>query len=362
MKLKKLLFIVLISSLLFSACSFENDPGYTKYSYEFLGTFDTVVQIMGYARNSDEFETMAEICQKRFVELNKLFDIYNDYDGINNIKTINDNAGIKPVEVQQEIIDLLMLAKDWYYKTNGKCNAALGSVLSIWHDYRERGINYPETAEIPPPDMLQEAAKYTDINKVIIDDDNNTVFLEDKNMRLDVGAIAKGFATELTTKELIEKGYTSFIISSGGNVRTVGKPLDGSRKKWGIGIQNPDGNPNGPNDPSLDVLYINDKSLVTSGDYQRYYEVNGKKYHHLIDPVTLMPANYYRAVSVVAEDSGIADFMSTTMFLTPYEEGLKLAESVGVDVIWIMNDGTVKATENARKVMKNLGGATNNDD
>ena len=181
-------------------------------------------------------------------------------------------------------------------------------------------------------------------------------------MRLDVGAIAKGFATELTTKELIEKGYTSFIISSGGNVRTVGKPLDGSRKKWGIGIQNPDGNPNGPNDPSLDVLYINDKSLVTSGDYQRYYEVNGKKYHHLIDPVTLMPANYYRAVSVVAEDSGIADFMSTTMFLTPYEEGLKLAESVGVDVIWIMNDGTVKATENARKVMKNLGGATNNDD
>ena len=111
MKLKKLLFIVLISSLLFSACSFENDPGYTKYSYEFLGTFDTVVQIMGYARNSDEFETMAEICQKRFVELNKLFDIYNDYDGINNIKTINDNAGIKPVEVQQEIIDLLMLEK-----------------------------------------------------------------------------------------------------------------------------------------------------------------------------------------------------------------------------------------------------------
>jgi len=363
MKAKKLLLItVIVFSLLVSSCSVKNNSEYTKYSYEFLGTFDTVVQIMGYARNSDEFEKMAEICQERFVELNKLFDIYNDYDGINNIKTINDNAGIKPVEVQQEIIDLINFSKEWYKKTNGKCNIALGSVLSIWHDYRERGINNPETAEVPPSSMLKEAAKYTDIDMVIVDDDNNTVYLKDKNMRLDVGSVAKGFATEITVKELVEKGYTSFIISSGGNVRTVGKPMDSSRKKWGIGIQNPDGNPNDPNDPSLDVLYINDKSLVTSGDYQRFYEVNGKKYHHLIDPETLMPADYYRSVSVLTENSAVADFMSTTMFLTPYEEGLKLAESIGVDVVWVMKDGTIKATDNARKVMKYLGGATNNED
>ena len=103
--------------------------------------------------------------------------------------------------------------------------------------------------------------------------------------------------------------------------------MDSSRKKWGIGIQNPDGNPNDPDEPSLDILYLNDKSLVTSGDYQRWFEVNGEKYHHLIDPVTLMPAQYYRAVSVVTEDSGIADFMSTTMFLTPYQEGLKIQKA-----------------------------------
>ena len=108
-------------------------------------------------------------------------------------------------------------------------------------------------------------------------------------------------------------------------------------------------------------MYLNDKSLVTSGDYQRWFEVNGEKYHHLIDPVTLMPAQYYRVVSVVTEDSGIADFMSTTMFLTPYQEGRKLAESIGIDVIWIMKDGTIGATENARKVMKYLGEASNKD-
>ena len=105
------------------------------------------------------------------LEFNKLYDIYKDYDGINNIKTINDNAGIKPVEVQQEIIDLLLFSKEWYNRTNGKCNIALGSVLSIWHDYRNASINNPEKAEIPPPDMLKEAMRYTDINKVIVDEE-----------------------------------------------------------------------------------------------------------------------------------------------------------------------------------------------
>jgi thiamine biosynthesis lipoprotein len=361
MKYKKLLLIIISLLILISACSNESNSGYTKYSYEFLGTFDTVIQIMGYAKNADEFEVMAEICKDRFIELNKLYDIYHDYDGINNIKSINDNAGIKPVEVQQEIIDLLVFSKEWHGKTNGKCNIAMGSVLSIWHDYRDKGINSPEKAEIPPLEMLKEAMKFTDINKVIINDDNNSVYLEEKNMRLDVGAIAKGYATEIVANELINKGYTSFIISSGGNVRTVGEPMDRSRKKWGIGIQDPDGNPNDPNEPSLDILYINDQSLVTSGDYQRQYEVDGKMYHHLINPDTLMPAEYFRSVSIVANDSGIADFMSTTIFLTPYEEGRRLLENLGIDAIWVMKDGTVQATGNARKVMKYMGGASNND-
>ncbi len=361
MKYKKLLLIIISLLISISACSNESNSGYTKYSYEFLGTFDTVIQIMGYAKNADEFEIMAEICQERFVELNKLYDIYNDYDGINNVKSINDNAGIKPVEVQQEIIDLILFSKEWYNKTNRKCNIAMGSVLSIWHDYRDKGINSPEKAEIPPLEMLKEAMKFTDINKVIINDDNNSVYLEEKNMRLDVGAVAKGYATEIVANELINKGYTSFIISSGGNVRTVGEPMDRSRKKWGIGIQDPDGNPNDPNEPSLDILYINDQSLVTSGDYQRQYEVDGKMYHHLIDPDTLMPAEYFRSVSIVANDSGIADFMSTTIFLTPYEEGRRLLETLGIDAVWVMKDGTVQATENARKVMKYMGGASNND-
>jgi thiamine biosynthesis lipoprotein len=357
---KTLSLLILIFVIFVSGCS-GNQPGYTKYSYEFLGVFDTVVQFIGYAKNQDEFKAISEIVESRFIELNRLYDIYNDYEGISNIKTINDNAGIKPVEVSREIIDLILFSKQWYNKTNKKCNIALGAVLSIWHDYREEGTNNPEKAKIPPLDMLQEANKHTDIEKVIVDEVKNTVYLEDEHMRLDVGAVAKGYASELVANELKEMGYTSFIISSGGNVKAVGQPMESSRNKWGIGLQDPDGDLNDSGEPSLDILYLSDQSLVTSGDYQRYYIVDGKHYHHLIDPVTLMPSEYFRAVSVMTEDSGLADFMSTTIFLTPYEEGKKLAESVGVDVIWMMNDGTIEATDNAKSKMKYLGGARNTD-
>lgn len=347
--------------ILLSGCGSDNAvSAYSKYNYEFLGAFDTVIQFMGYAKSQQDFEKMAKIGEARFVELNKLFDIYNDYDGINNIKTINDNAGIKPVEVSQEVMDLIQFSKDWYNKTGGYVNIALGPVLSIWHNYREAGINDPENAELPPMDILHEAAGYTDINKVIVDKDKRTVFLSDKNMSLDVGAVAKGYSTEIVAKELEEQGFTSFIISSGGNVRVSGKPLDGVREKWGIGIQNPDGDPLNPNDTPLDTAFIESGSVVTSGDYQRYYMVNSVRYNHIIDSGTLMPADHYRAVTVYTKNSGEADFLSTTLFILPYDQSRKLAEGLdGVEALWIMPDGTIQATDKMKQLLKNMGGATN---
>ena len=184
---------------------------------------------MGYAENETQFDELSKKGQSRFHELNKLYDIYNDYDGINNIKTINDNAGVKPIAVRQEIIDLLIFSKEWYSKTNGTVNIALGPMLSIWHQYREEGISNPASARIPDIELLKIAALKTDIAKVEIDPSNKTVFLSQPGMSLDVGAVAKGFATEIVAMELYNSGFTSFIIDSGGNVRTVGKPLDGTR-------------------------------------------------------------------------------------------------------------------------------------
>lgn len=179
-------------------------------------------------------------------------------------------------------------------------------------------------------------------------------------MKLDVGAVAKGFATEIVARELMDAGFDSFIINSGGNIRAVGKPLDGVRNKWGVGIQNPDENPLIPDTPSLDTAFIDNGSLVTSGDYQRYYVVNGERFHHLIDPSTLMPANHYRAVTVMTRDSGLADFMSSAVFLQPFDESKALVEKIeGLEALWIMKDGTMEATEGMKKVLKEMGGASN---
>ncbi len=348
--------IVIIVVSLLAGCQISEEKTYSKYSDSFFDTFDTLVQVVGYTETEEQFNSYVEKMKSRFQQLHKLYDIYNNYEGINNVKTINDNAGVKPVKVDKEIVDLIVFAKDWYSRTGGQTNIAMGSVLRIWHDYRQEGEYDPENAELPPIDELIAASKYTDIDNVIVDIEKSTVYLAEKNMSLDVGSIAKGYAVEVVAKEIMEEGFTSGIISAGGNVRVLDKPLDGVRERWGIGIQNPNKSIVSDEDNILETIFINNASVVTSGDYQRYYIVDGKPMHHLIDPKTLMPGEYYRAVTVVAEDSGVADFLSTAVFLMPYEESRNLVNSFdGVEAIWVMEDGTVEATDGMKKIMKSHG-------
>lgn len=358
--MKRTIALVTAAVLLASAaagCRMESpENGYVKYSDTFFGTFDTMTQVVGYTRSEEEFKAYFDKIRTRFEELHKLYDKYNDYEGVNNIKTINDNAGVEPVKVDKRIIDLIVFAKDWHGRTGGRTNIAMGPVLEIWHDYREEGQDEPQNAKLPPMEELMEAAKYTDIDKIIVDEQNSTVYLADKHMRLDVGAIAKGFATELVAREITAEGFVSGIISPGGNVRVLGKPLDGVRERWGIGIQDPEKMIVTAEENLLDTIFVNNAAVVSSGDYQRYYVVDGKIVHHLIDPDTLMPGEYYRAVTIVAEDSGLADFLSTTVFLLPYQRGRALVESLdGVEALWVMRDGKVEATEGMEKIMKSRG-------
>lgn len=328
----------------------------TKHTDSFFDTFDTVITVVAYTNSENQFRSRFEAIHERFRELHRLYDIYNDYPGISNIKTINDNAGKKPIAVNKEIIDLILFAKDWHGRTGGLTNIAMGSVLRIWHDYRQEGMDDPEAAEVPPMSDLVEAAKHTDLGKVIVDAGKGTVYLEDPKMSLDVGAVAKGYATELVAQELAASGMKSVLLSSGGNIRAIGKPLDGVRERWGVGIQNPDAPVFSDEENLLDVVFVKDTSVASSGGYQRYYVVDGKILHHIIDPKTLMPADYVRAVTVKTKDAGIADFLSTTLFLMPLEEGRALAESLeDVEVVWVLPDGQVSATPGMEKVMKSKG-------
>ncbi len=362
--MKKIVLYILLACLmlpLISGCA-QQETSYQKFEYEFYDTFDTVVIVMAYAESQEDFDALTKIVHDGMLFYHQQFDIYHTYDGINNIKTVNDNAGQQPVAVDGAIIDLLTQAKQWDEETGGIVNVAMGSVLSIWHNYREAGMLDESTAELPPQDALDEAAQHTDINQLIIDEAASTVYLADPDMRLDVGAMAKGYAVEKVAQELIAKGYDSVLISAGGNVRAIGAPKDGKRDKWSVGIVDPkistDLIPQSQN--LLDVAYVNDMSVVSSGGYERYYMVNGVPYHHLINPGTLYPANWYQAVSVLTEDSMRADVLSTALFLMPPEEALAFAQGLdGVEALWVMPDGSLMVTDGIPGMLRDLGGATN---
>lgn len=346
---KRILIILLMTTMVFNAAACNIQSKTKRYQAQFLELFDTVTTIIGYAKNEDEFRKYSQLIYDSLKEYHELYDIYNDYEGINNIKTINDNAGVTPVKVDQRIIDLLLFSKEAYELSDGKINIAFGAVLSVWHDYREEGSEDPEAAKLPSLELLVDKEKHTDIHKVIINKEESTVYLEDPDMRLDVGAIAKGYATEQVAKITMEQGYPNGLLSVGGNVRAIGSREE-TEKAWNVGIQNPDTD---SEDPYLHILKLENMSLVSSGDYERYYTVEGKRYHHIIDPVTLMPSEYFTAVSVLTEDSGLADALSTTIFNMPFEEGLDMIEGLpGTEALWVMKDGTMKYSSHFQDYIK----------
>ena len=325
--MKRSVALLLVLSMLLCGCA---GAGETKkqYSANFLTVFDTVTTIVGMDASEAAFLEKAQAVHDELLVYHQLFDIYNVYEGLNNLKTVNDHPG-EAVTVDQAIIDLLTDCKTYYALTNGRVNAALGSVLYLWHEAREDGLNDIAGAYLPDAAALAEAAQHTSWDNVVIDDEANTVTITDPGLRLDVGAIAKGWATQRAA----DNAPAGLLISVGGNVCATG-PKDESGTPWVVGVQNPDGGEN-----YLHTLYLTKGSMVTSGDYQRAYLVDGEIYHHIIDPDTLYPGKLWRAVTVVCPDSGLADALSTALFLLPMEAGQKLLEECGSVAMWVDADG-----------------------
>lgn len=320
------------------AAKYRSSNELVRYNASFLDVFDTRTDITGYGTSQEEFTAQVERLKKKLVYYNELYDIYHNYEGVNNIKTINDNAGVRPVKVDSEIIHLLKFSKDMYKRTNGQINIAMGSVLSIWHDYREEGQNNPENAKLPPMEELEAASAYTNIDDMVIDEQASTVFLKNANMSLDVGSIGKGYAVQRVAEYAREIGMENVLLSVGGNVCAVGQKTDGTR--WRLGIQNPDLD---SEEMYIKKVEIKDACIVTSGNYQRYYTVDGVRYCHIVDGDTLMPADYFDSVSIVTKDSGMADALSTAVYNMPLEEGMAFIEGMeGVEAMWILKDGSIQ--------------------
>ena len=347
--------MALLTCLLLSAMPAvqAEQPQLYRYSATFGGTFDTIVTLIGYAGNEAAFNENYNAVYDIFTEYHRLFDAYHTYEGIENLCSINQKAGSGPVQIDQKLFDFISWCLDREAEFGSEqVNIAMGSVLQIWHEYRDQGIADPANASLPPMEQLQEAALHMDTDDVLLDPEAMTVTFRDPALQLDFGAVAKGYTAQKAADYLAGSDMPAFILNAGGNVCAGHRKAD-TGALWGIGIQDPDGF---TGSDLFDTIYAADKAVVTSGDYQRYYMVDGQRYAHLISPDTLMPADQFRGVTIIADDSGLCDFLSTYLFIADYETGRALADSLpGVEALWILPDRSVRYTDGMVSYLKSTG-------
>ncbi len=313
-------------------------PAPQRYSATWFDVFDTVTTVQGYAASEAEWAQQAQALHADLVRLHRLFDIYNHYDGIVNLYDVNAGAARSPLEIDELLYDFLGFALQQARDTGGACNVAAGAVLRLWHDARESGV-------LPDAAALRTAAGHCDPGDVLLRD--GTVSFADPALRLDVGAVAKGYAVDRAAQWAESRGLGCALLNVGGSVRAIGQKPDGTA--WTAGVENPWPDENGEYHLAdiVAAAELRDKTtLVISGDYQRYTVINGVSYHHLIDLATLQPARYYSSVAVLGVSSAAADAYSTALFCLPPDESRALAEAApGLEALWMLPDGTTFETD-----------------
>ena len=308
---KRFLGFILAVVICISVCSCSGKKNYSK---TFLDCFDTAITVSGYCNNEQEFENYSSKIKKFLENYHKMFDIYNNYDKMNNIKIINDNAGVKPVKVSREIIDLLEFSVDIYKLTDGMVNICAGSLINLWKTSLENG-------EVPLVKKIVAAKETISIDNLVINKEKSTVFIKKKQCKIDVGAVAKGFVGEKVKSYAKSIGFDSGIINLGGNVVTIGLKPNGN--KFSVGIANPS-----KTTQNLFTVDVSDESVVTSGDYERFYMVDGERYNHIINAKLGIPAGENKSATIISKDCALADALSTALFIMNYNDGMNLINSL----------------------------------
>lgn len=314
--MKRFLPLLLSLALLLSAMTGCAPRG--KYSADFY-LFDTYCSLTGYAVRKDDFESAFRGLVDTLTVFHEETDIYHEYD-IPGLALLNRMAGREPVALSAQLMDFLSYAKEAYTVSGTKVNVMLGAVTALWHETRESGI-------LPTEEALKSASELTDLDLLVLTE--TTAYIAREGARIDVGALAKGYAGRLAKAYLENAGLCNYILNLGGTIVTGGTPAGTGRTQFTVGIQDP------LSEGLIDsVSAAGGTCFATSGDYQRCIEIGGTRYHHLIDPDTLFPSAYQHSVTVVCDDPALADLLSTALFMMTDEEGRALAAGLGAKVYY----------------------------
>lgn len=298
--------------------------------------FDTIVQIKVYDSRITErhFEEIGELLNKIDAEMSRT-------NTESELYAVNMQAGIKPVRVSENTFKVISKAADYTELTGGRFNLAIGPLVNLW-DIGSEGARVPASSEI------NKRMPLIDYRQLQLDPETRKVYLKKKEMVLDLGGIAKGYSADVIAEYLTAHGFQSAIIDLGGNVLALGHKPGG--QKWTIGIQDPDearGNPIGS-------LKVENRTIVTSGVYERYFVQDGKAYHHILDSDTGYPVdNGLNSVTIVTERSIDADALSTALFSMGLEKGLAFAEQLEhVEALFITKDKKVHITPGLAEILE----------
>ena len=283
--------------------------------------FDTVVQIEVWGADQDMIEHCRKMCETYEQMLSATIDT-------SEISKIN-NAGGEPVSVSDETAELIEKGIEYGELSGGRFDITIAPASELW-DFTDN-----EDKTIPDPDKLADAVSHIDYHCVSVD--GNTVVLTDPEAQIDLGGIAKGYIADRLKEYLESEGIEHALIDLGGNMLALGGRYDGT--DFRIGLQKPFAETG----TAMAALSINDQSVVTSGDYERYFEKDGVIYHHILDPSTGYPVqNDLDQVTIISDRSADGDALSTTCFAMGLEDGLQLIRSLdGVEAVFVTKDGEI---------------------
>lgn len=263
--------------------------------------------------------------------IEKLLTTFNEESQTN---LINRNAGIQPVKVDWEIFDLIERSLRISKITDGYFDISYGGIdRSFWNFDREM-------KELPNPELIKNHLKLVDYQNIILDRRSQTVFLKEEGMRIGFGGIGKGYAAEMAKRLLQNRGVTSGIVNASGDLTTWGNQADGN--PWTIGIADPD-NAKRP----FSYINITDTAVATSGNYEKFVVINGKKYSHTINPKTGMPVSGVKSVTVFCPNAEIADAMATPVSIMGIDAALNMVNQINhLECIIIDDQGKIYSSQN----------------
>ena len=318
---------IILSIILIPVLKNNKEEAFSATNY-YLGTVNTITVY------SDDEKKASEILEGSDNEIKKIDNLMSTKIPGSDIYKINKNAGISPVKVSDQTINVIKEAVKYSDLSSGNFDVSIGPISDLW------AIG-TDNAKVPSDEEINSLLPLVDYKKIELDEADKTVYLPEKGMKLDLGAIAKGYAADIVNSYLDKQNVENAIINLGGNIYAKGVSDNG--ENYDIGLKNPI---EGEED-SFASVKISNKSVVTSGVYERYTEKDGKKYHHILNPFNGYPyENNLLSVTIISDRSINCDALSTSAFALGVDDGLKLIESIdGVDAVFVKKDKEIYITD-----------------